>query len=253
MTRKFDVIVIGTGSAASGVAARCQKAGRRVAVIDSRPFGGTCALRGCDPKKVLVGAAEAIDWNRRMQDKGVRAQHSAPKDSDALPSCVQRKLQYGDDRTPDGGGTFQEGSWDSASDITREKTLALDPATLKRWGDEFVSKWWWILQRRSYDVGHILENGIFGGWAAGDLWGSDIRNRSEALVVHEWGTFTSVANERGEPVQWSQWISASKSAVNVGKTRTGSESRSGESNVHLSCTHVNTGRIRLYHRPVLLT
>ena len=32
--------------------------------------------RGCDPKKVLVGAAEVIDWNRRMQDKGVRVQQT---------------------------------------------------------------------------------------------------------------------------------------------------------------------------------
>jgi glutathione reductase (NADPH) len=61
MTRKFDVVVIGTGSAASTVAYRCRTAGREVAVIDSRPFGGTCALRGCDPKKVLVGAAEIVD------------------------------------------------------------------------------------------------------------------------------------------------------------------------------------------------
>ncbi len=74
MIKKFDVVVIGTGSAASVVAARCRQAGRQVAVIDSKPFGGTCALRGCDPKKVLVGAAEVIDWNRRMQGKGVRAQ-----------------------------------------------------------------------------------------------------------------------------------------------------------------------------------
>jgi glutathione reductase (NADPH) len=76
MTRKFDVVVIGTGSAASTVAARCRKAGRQVAGIDSRPFGGTCALRGCDPKKVLVGAAEVIDWNHRMQVHGVHAQES---------------------------------------------------------------------------------------------------------------------------------------------------------------------------------
>src|SRR5207249_3367532 len=47
-------------------------AGWQVAIIDSRPFGGTCALRGCDPKKVLVGAAELIDWNQRMKGKGVR-------------------------------------------------------------------------------------------------------------------------------------------------------------------------------------
>jgi glutathione reductase (NADPH) len=73
MTRKFDVIAIGTGSAASAVASRCREAGWQVAIVDSRPFGGTCALRGCDPKKVLVGAAEAVDWTRRMKGKGIQA------------------------------------------------------------------------------------------------------------------------------------------------------------------------------------
>jgi glutathione reductase (NADPH) len=74
MTRKVDVIAIGTGSAASTVAARCREAGWEVAIVDSRPFGGTCALRGCDPKKVLVGAAEAVDWTRRMKGKGIRSE-----------------------------------------------------------------------------------------------------------------------------------------------------------------------------------
>jgi glutathione reductase (NADPH) len=73
MARQFDVIAIGTGSAASAVASRCREAGWRVAIVDSRPFGGTCALRGCDPKKVLVGAAEAFDWARRMKGKGIQA------------------------------------------------------------------------------------------------------------------------------------------------------------------------------------
>ena len=74
MTRKFDLVVIGTGEAASTVSSRCRSAGWQVAVIDSRPFGGTCALRGCDPKRVLVGAAEAVDWVRRMNGKGIRAE-----------------------------------------------------------------------------------------------------------------------------------------------------------------------------------
>ena len=69
---KFDVVVIGTGVAASTAAHNCRSAGWKVAVIDSRPFGGTCALRGCDPKKVLVGAAEVIDMNKRMKGKGVK-------------------------------------------------------------------------------------------------------------------------------------------------------------------------------------
>jgi glutathione reductase (NADPH) len=74
MNQKFDLVAIGTGSGASAVVSRCRAAGWQVAIVDSRPFGGTCASRGCDPKKVLVGAAEVIDWARRMKGNGVRAE-----------------------------------------------------------------------------------------------------------------------------------------------------------------------------------
>jgi glutathione reductase (NADPH) len=67
----FDLVVIGTGSVGGTVAHRLKSKGRTVAIVDKRPFGGTCALRGCDPKKVLVGAAEAVDWARRMREKGI--------------------------------------------------------------------------------------------------------------------------------------------------------------------------------------
>ena len=71
MEKKFDLVVIGTGAAGATAAFKCRDAGWEVAIVDSRPFGGTCALRGCDPKKVLVGAADLIDWLRRMEGKGV--------------------------------------------------------------------------------------------------------------------------------------------------------------------------------------
>ncbi len=71
MAESFDLIVIGTGSGGSGPAYRARSAGWRVAVVDELPYGGTCALRGCDPKKVLVGAAELADWGRRMQGRGI--------------------------------------------------------------------------------------------------------------------------------------------------------------------------------------
>lgn len=67
MTQEFDMIVVGSGTAAKGAAYQCREAGWDVAVIDRRPFGGTCVLRGCDPKKVLVGVAEAVDnFSRRL-------------------------------------------------------------------------------------------------------------------------------------------------------------------------------------------
>lgn len=67
----FDLIIIGTGTAAMVAAMRVRHAGRSVAVIDEKPFGGTCALRGCDPKKMLVAGAEVIDARRRMHGHGV--------------------------------------------------------------------------------------------------------------------------------------------------------------------------------------
>jgi len=67
---KYDVIVIGTGSGYS-VAKRCAAAGKKTAIIDNQPFGGTCALRGCDPKKVLVGIAHALSLNKQLQGKGI--------------------------------------------------------------------------------------------------------------------------------------------------------------------------------------
>ncbi len=69
--KMFDLVVIGSGTAAQVASARVRKAGRTVAVVDHRPFGGSCALRGCDPKKMLISGAEAIDAAHRMQGQGV--------------------------------------------------------------------------------------------------------------------------------------------------------------------------------------
>jgi glutathione reductase (NADPH) len=67
----FDLIVIGTGTAASTAAHECSSAGLKVAIIDSTSFGGTCPLRGCDPKKVLVEAAKVVDSAQKHQNNGI--------------------------------------------------------------------------------------------------------------------------------------------------------------------------------------
>jgi len=71
MGKTYDLVIVGTGTAAMTAALRVRAAGWSVAVIDFRPFGGTCALRGCDPKKMLVSGAEAIDFASRMRRHGV--------------------------------------------------------------------------------------------------------------------------------------------------------------------------------------
>ncbi|MFO7929160.1 MAG: NAD(P)/FAD-dependent oxidoreductase [Candidatus Humimicrobiaceae bacterium] len=64
--KKFDVIVIGSGGAGSKIAFTCNSNHMEVAVIDYRPLGGTCANRGCDPKKVLWGAAEPVEISTNL-------------------------------------------------------------------------------------------------------------------------------------------------------------------------------------------
>ncbi|QEG01314.1 Glutathione amide reductase [Stieleria maiorica] len=73
----FDVIVIGTGPAASTVAENANEDGRRVAIVEAREFGGTCALRGCNPKKVYVNAADLIDRSRAANGKLIDAERLA--------------------------------------------------------------------------------------------------------------------------------------------------------------------------------
>jgi pyruvate/2-oxoglutarate dehydrogenase complex dihydrolipoamide dehydrogenase (E3) component len=68
---KFDAIVIGTGQAGPSLARAFVTAGRKVAVIERKHFGGTCVNTGCTPTKALVASAYAAHTARRHADYGV--------------------------------------------------------------------------------------------------------------------------------------------------------------------------------------
>lgn len=87
--QEYDVLIIGSGSAGQTVATACRKAGRTVAVVDRLPFGGTCALRGCQPKKVLLAAVEAVSRSERMGGAGVAGHVRLD-----WPSLMARKRSY---------------------------------------------------------------------------------------------------------------------------------------------------------------
>jgi glutathione reductase (NADPH) len=60
MTQSYDVLILGAGNAGMGAAGVTRAAGKSVAVVESWDVGGTCPLRGCVPKKVLVAAAQVM-------------------------------------------------------------------------------------------------------------------------------------------------------------------------------------------------
>src|SRR3981081_3439157 len=54
----FDLITIGAGSGGVASSRRAGSYGARTAICEELRIGGTCVLRGCVPKKLLVYGAE---------------------------------------------------------------------------------------------------------------------------------------------------------------------------------------------------
>jgi glutathione reductase (NADPH) len=196
MNRAFDVVVIGTGEAGEPAAYRLRSAGWTVAIIDKRPFGGTCALRGCDPKKVLVGAAEVIDWCQRMRGRGVAG------DTVRLdwPALMRFKRTFTDPVPEDREKGFQEAGIATFHGIARfvapdtirvgdhvltARSIVIAvgarPRTLRIPGEEFLTTSEQFLQletlpRRIAFVG--------GGYIAAEFAHVAARAGAEAAIIH---------------------------------------------------------------------
>ena len=116
MTDSYDLVVIGAGMAGISAANKCGAAGWRVAIVDELPYGGTCALRGCDPKKILRRGAEVVDAARLLQGRGIDAGGLAINWSDLMrhkrgftdpvPDNMERGLQGNGVETLHGSATF---------------------------------------------------------------------------------------------------------------------------------------------------
>lgn len=64
MTQHYDLIAIGGGSGGLSVAERAARYGKKCAVVEKGPLGGTCVNVGCVPKKVMwfgAGIAHTLE------------------------------------------------------------------------------------------------------------------------------------------------------------------------------------------------
>ncbi len=71
--KKYDVIVVGSGTSGYNVAKGCRQAGKSVAIVENGTPGGVCALHGCQPKKFFVVQAELVRLAQHLAGKGVTA------------------------------------------------------------------------------------------------------------------------------------------------------------------------------------
>ena len=71
----FDLFIIGAGSGGVRAARLASKLGKKVAIAEEYRFGGTCVIRGCVPKKLMVFASsyskifkegKGYGWDQKM-------------------------------------------------------------------------------------------------------------------------------------------------------------------------------------------
>ena len=98
----FDLIVIGAGSGGIAASRRAASYGAKVLLLEAGRVGGTCVLRGCIPKKLMMYAAEmqgvfaeseAFGWQPATPDFSISLWQSAKnRELDRLEAIYRQML-----------------------------------------------------------------------------------------------------------------------------------------------------------------
>ena len=70
MTYDYDMITLGAGSGGVAASRRAAAHGAKVAIVEGSRVGGTCVIRGCVPKKLMMYAAHYGDTLREAAGYG---------------------------------------------------------------------------------------------------------------------------------------------------------------------------------------
>ncbi len=93
MAQDFDLIVIGAGSGGVAASRRAAAHGARVLVVEADRVGGTCVIRGCVPKKLMMyaaGFAQALQEATGFGWRGVAGQFEMARWADAKAAEIDR-------------------------------------------------------------------------------------------------------------------------------------------------------------------
>lgn len=129
---QFDLVVLGAGNAGVAAASAAAEARQSVVVIESREVGGTCPLRGCVPKKVLVAAAETLHHIAAAEHHHI---HTGPAQVD-WPKLIERKQTFVDG-VPD---AFEKNLIDRGIEVIHGQATFVDGRTVAVNGQHYQGK-----------------------------------------------------------------------------------------------------------------
>lgn len=198
MSTHFDIICIGSGGGGRGVAFPAAKAGRSVAIIDERPFGGTCALRGCEPKKVFAEAAAHVGLLTDMDSHTRGGVQAAPRMdwarlqtfkrsfTDPVPGKVREAMDGAGITAIEGRGVFIDAHTVQVGDTTYTADMFViatgsSPAPLPIEGAEHA-----LSSDDFLELDAIGKTVVFigGGYISFEFAHACARAGSEAIILH---------------------------------------------------------------------
>ncbi len=89
---KFDVIVIGAGSAGRYAAQAAAKNGAAVGLVEPGPFGGLCILKGCMPTKTYLRSSELMGFIKQGPEIGIHIEGKIRVDFDHIKKRKDRLI-----------------------------------------------------------------------------------------------------------------------------------------------------------------
>ena len=131
MTKRYDLVAIGGGTAGLVSAAGAASLGARVALVERDKLGGDCLYRGCVPTKALVKSARVAHLVRHSEEYGVRGTDSEV-DFPAVMARMRRVIERAGEH--DSPARFRELGVDVFEDEARFEApdlLSIDGRTLK--------------------------------------------------------------------------------------------------------------------------
>lgn len=196
MDRNYDLVIVGSGSAATSAAFYCSSNGLKTAVIDSKPFGGTCALRGCDPKKVLYGITESLHSADRLMGSGIsQAELSIDWNSlisfkhgftDPMPGNLQNSLEKAGIDSYNGHASFVSSNTLRVGENTLHANKILLASGAKAMDLGIAGQEHMLDNEQFMDMDELPENIVFvgGGYISVEFAGIASRSGSNSTIIH---------------------------------------------------------------------
>ena len=129
----FDLITIGAGSGGVAGSRRAASYGARVAIFEDSRVGGTCVIRGCVPKKLLMYGAQFRDAFEDSRGFGWAADPAPAFD---WPSLLARKNAEIDRLN----GLYKTMLANAGVTLVPERARLLDAQTVEAGGQRYTAK-----------------------------------------------------------------------------------------------------------------